>query len=54
MISRNIHANGNVKLHLLLFVPANRLGLVFINISITVTPDVFTYRERLSYLVVTA
>lgn len=36
------------------FIPANRHGLVFISIAITVTSVVFTYRERLSYLVVTA
>jgi len=51
---RNIHANGKVKLHFPFSSPANRHGLVFISIAITVTSDVFTYRERLSYLVVIA
>jgi hypothetical protein len=50
---RNIHANVKVKLHFLFFflISANRQGLVFISIAVTVTSDVFTYREGLSYLV---
>jgi hypothetical protein len=36
------------------FFSSNRLSLVFISIAITVTSDVFTYRERMSYLVVVA
>jgi hypothetical protein len=51
--NRNIHANGKVKLHFLFFIHVNRHGLVFISIAITVTSDAFSYRERLSYLVVT-